>query len=149
MGTGATSALIYNFPYGHGSPLIRIFTLIVFFLNLVLFILISAASVARYALFPDVWSKMLHHPAQSMFIGAIPMGFTTLISVALVSLAIPCNSFGINFLQDMNQDTGFGGLGFLYFLWGCWLIDSAVSFLCAFGMVHTMYVHDRHLSIFS
>lgn len=85
MGTGATSALIHNFPYGHGSPLIRIFTLIIFFLNLVLFVLISAATAARYALFPDVWSKMLRHPAQSLFIGAAPMGVTTLINIALVS----------------------------------------------------------------
>ena len=90
MGTGATSALIYNFPYGHGSPLIRIFTLIIFFVNLVLFILISGATIARYALFPDVWSKMLHHPAQSLFVGAAPMGFATLINIAVVSDTRPC-----------------------------------------------------------
>lgn len=85
MGTGATSALIHNFPYGHGSPFIRIFTLIIFFINLVLFVLISAATAARYALFPELWSKMLRHPAQSLFVGAVPMGFATLINVALVS----------------------------------------------------------------
>ena len=84
MGTGVTSALIHNFPYGHGSPVIRIFTLIIFFLNLVLFVLISVATALRYALFPDVWSKMLRHPAQSLFVGAVPMGITTLINIALV-----------------------------------------------------------------
>ncbi|KAH0827620.1 voltage-dependent anion channel [Lanmaoa asiatica] len=128
MGTGATSALIHNFPYGHGSPLIRIFTLIIFFLNLVLFTFISVATAARYALFPDIWSKMLRHPAQSLFVGAVPMGFATLINIAL----------------DMNQETGFGGLGFLYFLWGCWWIDSIVSFLCAFGMVYAMSNVQAH-----
>ncbi|KAI9572052.1 voltage-dependent anion channel, partial [Boletus coccyginus] len=112
MGTGVTSSLIYNFPYGHGSPVIRIFTLIIFFLNFVLFIVISAATVARYAFFPDVWSKMLRHPAQSLFVGTAPMGFCTLINIAV----------------NMNQETGFGGQGFLHFLWGCWWIDCIVSF---------------------
>ncbi|KAG9316480.1 voltage-dependent anion channel [Chiua virens] len=128
MGTGATSALIHNFPYGDGSPLIRIFTLIIFFLNLALFISITAATAARYALYPQVWSRMLRHPAQSLFLGAIPMGFATLINVALA----------------MNQQTGIGGLGLLYFLWGCWWFDSIVSFLCAFGMVYTMSSLQTH-----
>lgn len=94
MGTGVTSALVHNFPYGHGSLVIRIFTLITFFLNLVLFILISGATAARYALFPDVWSKMLHHPAQSLFVGAVPMGFATLINIALVSDTTSCTPLG-------------------------------------------------------
>jgi len=128
MGTGAISALIHNFPYGKGSPIITVFTLIIFFLNLVLFVLISLATVARYALFPDIWSKMLRHPAQSLFVGAAPMGVTTLITIAL----------------DMNQETGVGGSGLLYFLWGCWWIDSAVSFLCAFGMVYMMSSIQSH-----
>ncbi|KAF9227492.1 hypothetical protein BS17DRAFT_775604 [Gyrodon lividus] len=128
MGTGATSALIHNFPYGDGHPAIRILTLTIFFLNLLLFILIGSATAARYMLFPDVWWKMLCHPAQSLFVGAIPMGFATLINIAL----------------DMNQETGVGGLGFLYFLWGCWWIDSLVSCMCAFGMVYTMSSHQTH-----
>ncbi|KIJ67707.1 hypothetical protein HYDPIDRAFT_83372 [Hydnomerulius pinastri MD-312] len=128
MGTGATSALIHNFPYGNGNPAIRIVTLIIFFLNLVLFLLISGATAARYIMFPEVWSKMLRHPAQSLFVGTVPMGFATLINIAL----------------DMNQETGVGGLGFLYFLWGCWWVDCIVSFLSAFGMVYTMSSHQTH-----
>ena len=96
MGTGAVSALIHNFPYGNGTPVIRIFTLIIFFLNLVLFILISGATAARYALFPDVWSKMMHHPAQSLFVGAAPMGFATLINIALVSDTRSCAPSTVN-----------------------------------------------------
>lgn len=148
MGTGATSALIHNFPYGNGNPFIRIFTLVIFFLNLVLFILISVATAARYALFPDVWSKMLRHPAQSLFVGAIPMGFATLINIALVSDTRLGTPSRIQLAQDMNQETGIGGLGFLYFLWGCWWVDSIVSVLCAFGMVYTMYVDHSHLCVF-
>ncbi|KAH7888823.1 voltage-dependent anion channel, partial [Phlebopus sp. FC_14] len=111
MGTGVTSALIHNFPYGSNSAT-RIVTLILFFFNLLLFTAISGATFLRYIMFPDLWMKMLHHPAQSLFVGAMPMGFATLINIAL----------------DMNQETGIGGQGFLYFLWGCWSSYQEHSF---------------------
>ncbi|KAH7923732.1 hypothetical protein BV22DRAFT_1014841 [Leucogyrophana mollusca] len=108
MGTGATSALVHSFPYGHGSLAIKAITLIMFFLNLLLFVVISSATIARYAMFPEVWSVMLQHPAQSLFIGAFPMGAATLINIALVA----------------NQEWGFGGTRFLYTLWGFWMIKQ-------------------------
>ena len=43
-------------------------------------------------------------------------------------------------LQNINQDWGFGGNAFLWTLWGFWWLDSAVSYLIAFGMLYAMYV---------
>ena len=43
-------------------------------------------------------------------------------------------------VQNLNQDWGFGGEGLLWALWGFWWLDSAVSYLCAFGMLYAMYV---------
>ena len=40
--------------------------------------------------------------------------------------------------QALNQNWGFGGRGFLYTLWGLWWLDSALSYLVAFGMLYTM-----------
>ena len=34
---------------------------------------------------PQIWSMMIRHPAQSLFIGCFPMGAATLINSALVS----------------------------------------------------------------
>ncbi|KAG1751529.1 voltage-dependent anion channel [Suillus paluster] len=128
MGTGATSALVHAFPYGNGSPAIKVATLIIFFLNLLLFVFFTGATIARYVMFPDIWLKMIRHPTQGLFMGAFPMGAATLINIALVA----------------HQEWNFGGIGFLYTLWGCWWLDSIVSYLIAFGMLHAMMVEQKH-----
>ncbi|KAG1790564.1 voltage-dependent anion channel [Suillus plorans] len=128
MGTGGTSALVHAFPYWNGSPAIKVVTLMVFCLNLLLFVLFTGATVARYIMFPDTWLKMIRHPTQGPLMGAFPAGATTLINIALVA----------------HQEWNFGGTGFLYTLWGCWWLDSIVSYLIAFGMLHAMMVEQKH-----
>lgn len=128
MGTGGTSALVHAFPYGNGNPAIKVVTLIVFSLNLLLFVLFTGATFARYIMFPDTWLKMIRHPTQGPLMGAFPAGATTLINIALVA----------------HQEWDFGGTGFLYTLWGCWWLDSIVSYLIAFGMLHAMMVEQKH-----
>lgn len=128
MGTGGTSALVHAFPYGNGNPAIKVVTLIVFSLNLLLFVLFTGATLARYIMFPDTWLKMIRHPTQGPLMGAFPAGATTLINIALVA----------------HQEWNFGGTSFLYALWGCWWLDSIVSYLIAFGMLHAMMVEQKH-----
>lgn len=70
---------------------------------------------------------MLSHPAQSLFIGAFPMGAATLINSALTA----------------NQQWGFAGKGFLYTLWAFWWADLLISCLCAFGLLFVMYVSNK------
>ncbi|KAG2043426.1 voltage-dependent anion channel [Suillus americanus] len=128
MGTGGTSALVHAFPYGNGSPAIKVVTLVVFFLNLLLFVLFTGATIARYIMFPHTWLKMIRHPTQGPLMGAFPAGAATLINIALVA----------------HQEWNFGGTRFLYTLWGCWWLDSIVSYLIAFGMLHAMMVEQKH-----
>ncbi|KAJ6629293.1 voltage-dependent anion channel-domain-containing protein [Mycena sp. CBHHK59/15] len=100
MGTGAVSALASRFHFGEGSEVLKIITLLFFFLNLCFFTLICGATVARYWIFPELWPAMLGHSTQSLFIGTFPMGAATLINIALVA----------------NQSYSFAGPGFLYTL---------------------------------
>ncbi|KAF9024810.1 hypothetical protein BDZ89DRAFT_1068751 [Hymenopellis radicata] len=100
-------------------------TLIFFFLNLCLFIGFTVISAIRYILWPDIWSIMIRNPVQSLFIGTFPMGATTLLNIA-VSL--------------INSQYGFGGKPFLYVLWALWWLDSAISVLCCWGVLHYMSV---------
>jgi hypothetical protein len=86
---------------------------------------------------------MLNHPAQSLFSGCFPMGMTTLINAGLVSFI----STGVDSpvlivcgLQVVNQSWGFGGMPFLYALWGFWWLTSLISYLIAFGMLYIMCV---------
>lgn len=100
MGTGIMSSVAYNFPYGTGGTVLRVFFLFFFGLSFVLFLVISGVTISRYLLFPrvrlcripcgisltylKVWNIMLVHPVQSMFLGAFPMGSATVINSALV-----------------------------------------------------------------
>lgn len=98
MGTGVTSSLVHHFPYARGSFVTVIFELIIFFINLILFTLVTGATIARYTMFPDLWGKMLRHPAQSLFLGAFPMGFATLINVGSVSGIVFCVPNKLSFI---------------------------------------------------
>ncbi|KAI0694001.1 voltage-dependent anion channel [Cerioporus squamosus] len=128
MGTGSISILFHNFPYATESKLIVVLTYIFFFLNLALFIIFNALTAARYILFPDIWSIMLRHPTQSLFIGTYPMGAATLISVAV----------------GLIYEGGFGGQAFLYSMWALWWLDVAISLVCTFAIVHIMKTRHEH-----
>lgn len=105
-------------------------TLAVFLLNVCLFILFSAMSLARYLLFPGVWQLMIRHPVQSLYISTMPMGATTLLNVAV---------------NLVNEDYSIGGQPFLYTIWALWWLDVAISVVCCWGMVHYMETaHTNH-----
>ena len=122
-GTGVISLLFSVFPYWRGSHAMRGLSTTFFFLNLVLFVLFCAATVARYWRFPGVWGAMIRHPVQSLYLGTFPMGALTLIGVATTVL---------------HGQYGFGGRGFLYTLWAFWWVDIAVSALCCWGIIYVM-----------
>ncbi|KAI9068273.1 hypothetical protein FKP32DRAFT_173940 [Trametes sanguinea] len=129
MGTGSISILFNNSPYAQDSPVIKAFTFIFFFLNLALFVVFNLLTIARYIIFPDIWSLMIHHPVQSLFVGTYPMGLSTLLNIA------------VGFLY---QRYHFGGRGFLYAMWGLWWFDVFLSIACAFELVHIMKTRHEH-----
>ena len=99
------------------------FSALFFFLNLVILLVVMITSVTRYLLFPEVWFIVMRHPVQSLYLGCLPMGFTTLLNVS-VSL--------------FYKQYGFGGTTFLYAIWGFWWINNVTSILCCWGLVHVM-----------
>ncbi|KAF8135575.1 voltage-dependent anion channel [Boletus edulis] len=107
----------------------KLFSLAFFFLNLALFVLFTVLSTARYILFPGVWSRMLRHPVQSLFLGTFPMGATTLFSVSITMIYGTYN---------------FGGRVFVYAIWILWWLDVAISVLCCWGTVHIMITLQEH-----
>ncbi|KIP11622.1 hypothetical protein PHLGIDRAFT_515202 [Phlebiopsis gigantea 11061_1 CR5-6] len=131
MGTGVVSALLHLFPYNNGCLALKVMGLIFFLLNLCLFVFVCTCTVLRYYWFPEVWSLMLAHPAQSLFIGCFPMGAATLINAGLVSYSTLYRSY-----PPLH--------GFLWALWGFWWLDSAVSYIIAFGMIYAMMVRQDH-----
>lgn len=57
-------------------------------LNVLLFMLFSCLLLARAVFYTDTIRHLYHHPNQSLFIGAVPMAFST-ITTGVVALLIP------------------------------------------------------------
>lgn len=69
MGTGIASILLFNLPY-NGRWLYWI-SVILFCLNVVLFLLFLSISIMRYTVFPGVWKAMLKDPTQAVYLGEL------------------------------------------------------------------------------
>lgn len=70
MGTGIVSILLHNFPYP-GRWLYWL-SVIVFCLNIFLFIIFTAISTIRYTVYRGIFYAMLRNPVQSLFLGMSP-----------------------------------------------------------------------------
>ncbi|OIW34242.1 hypothetical protein CONLIGDRAFT_566654 [Coniochaeta ligniaria NRRL 30616] len=86
MGTGIASILLHNLPYN--ATWLYWISVAIFCLNVAIFLLFLAISVARYTLFPGLWTAMVNHPVQSLFLGTFPMGLATIINM-IVFVCVP------------------------------------------------------------
>lgn len=75
MGTGIVSILLHQLPYN--GLWLQYISYIFFSLNIALFVVFLGMSIARYTLYPEIWSAMIGHPAQSLFLGCFPMGLAS------------------------------------------------------------------------
>lgn len=121
MGTGITSILLYNLPYN--GTWLQYISRIIFALNVLLFTIFLLISVLRYTLYPKIWTSMLRHPAQSLFIGTFPMGLATIINM-IVFVCVPA----------------WGGAWWKV-AWALWWFDAAVSLATCLTLPFIMYAH--------
>lgn len=75
MGTGIVSVLIHQLPYN--APWLKSVSVAFFVLNIGLFAVFTLITLLRYTLYPEIWSAMIRHPAQSLFLGCFPMGLAS------------------------------------------------------------------------
>lgn len=114
MGTGIVSILLHNLPYN--AVWLYWISVVVFALNVLLFILGCIISVLRYTLYPEILKVMITHPVQSMFIGTFPMGLATIINM-ICFVCVPV-----------------WGEWIRYFAWGLWIFDAVVSVMTALSL---------------
>ena len=67
MGTGIVSILLHNLPYN--AVWIHYLSIIVYVLNVLLFVTFTLISIARYTIYKGIFGAMLSHPVQSLFTG--------------------------------------------------------------------------------
>jgi tellurite resistance protein TehA-like permease len=123
MGTGILSVLLQVFPFQFNG--LHTIAVIIFVLNVVIYCTFTIMTVARYVMFPSVLSLMLNHSAQSLFIGTMPMGLTTIINFIIVGLP---QHF------DWALDLAFV----------LWCIDLAFTLICCIGVPYFIIVHHNH-----
>ncbi|KAF7899158.1 uncharacterized protein EAF01_008371 [Botrytis porri] len=127
MGTGIVSILLHNLPYN--GAWLKYISIVIFVLNIVLFCTFLGISLVRYILYPQIWSAMIRHPAQSLFLGTFPMGLATIINM-IVFVCVPA----------------WGGW-VVYLAWTLWWIDAVVSVATCFYLPFViMSLHKVELS---
>lgn len=89
-------------------------------MNIVLFLFFTGVTLARYILWPSLWRSMLHHPAQSLFLGTCPMGLSTIVNMFAFSVA-----------------PAWGG-GWVTFTWVLWWINVVIALLVSLGVPYQM-----------
>lgn len=67
MGTGIVSILLFDLPYN--ARWIYWISVVVFCLNIALFVTFTGISILRYTYFKGIFVAMLKHPVQSLFLG--------------------------------------------------------------------------------
>lgn len=107
MGTGVVASLLNQLPY-NGTWLYWI-SVVVFALNTFLFAAALIISSVRYIMWPKVWSIMIRDPHHSLFLGAVPIGFATIINMFFY-VCVPA-----------------WGRWALHFGWGLWILDALAA----------------------
>ena len=122
MGTGVVTVLLFRLPY-NGKWLYEL-SIIVFVFDLVLFILFCLISALRYLLYPEIWSAMLNHPTESLFLGACPMGLGILVQM-IVNVCVPA-----------------WGSWAVTLVWTLWWIEIVLSVAICFYLPFMLYAPD-------
>ncbi len=86
MGTGIVSILLNQFPYQ--VRWLYWLSVIVFVLNLVLFIFFLLVSILRGIMWSETWSMATDRPKQRLFIGCIPTTMSTIVNM-MVLVCVP------------------------------------------------------------
>lgn len=126
MGTGISSILLHQLPFQFRG--LGIISNVIFGLNVLLFLLFCAISIARYTVWPTMGPTMLFHPTQSLFLGTFAMGFATIVNMCALS-ASPA-----------------WGPQFAIFTWVLWWIDAAFSIVICIGLPFLQFTrHEQTL----
>lgn len=122
MGTGNVSILLNTLPY-NGRWLYWL-SIIFFACNVLLFLTFFSISVLRYILYPSIFTVMITHQTQSLYLSTFPMGFATIIDMFCL-VCVPA-----------------WGQRASYIALAMWIMDAAFSICTCFGVLFIMYVPD-------
>ena len=124
MGNGIVFLVIAALPWHFAAQMTLAHTLWV--ADSVLYIVFAGMLLARWIFYPETIRPMLHHPLQSMFLGAVPMGLAPVIN-GLVIFAGPHASEAVSQLA-----------------YGLWCVDAVLALAVAVGVPYMMFTAQDH-----
>ncbi|CAN8103919.1 unnamed protein product [Discula destructiva] len=127
MGTGIVSLLLITIPFQ--ATWLYWLSVAFFALNTVLFTWAFAMSILRYGLYPEIWSAMIRHPVESLFLGTLPMGFATLVQ----SWCLLCCPYW--------------GHWSVFVAWAGWMVDSVASIGISVGLMFLLISDNDHIQL--
>jgi tellurite resistance protein TehA-like permease len=125
MGTGILALAINQFPVA--VPGLHALGLVLWLINIVLFVTFSALYAARWFLFYEGARRIFGHSVVSMFFGAIPMGLATIIN-GFIAFGIPV--IGAPAAVGIAQ--------------ALWWIDMAMALVCGLAIPFLMFTRQDH-----
>ncbi|MGG1946917.1 TDT family transporter [Trinickia sp. NRRL B-1857] len=124
MGNGIVFLVLAALPWHFAGQMTIARTLWCF--DIVLYAVFAAMLAARWVFYPETIRPMLHHPLQSMFLGAVPMGLAPIVN-GLVIFCAP-----------------HGGDGVAQLAYRLWCIDAIVGCAAAIGVPYMMFTEQSH-----
>ncbi|KAH3184240.1 hypothetical protein KXW84_004204 [Aspergillus fumigatus] len=129
MGTGIVSILLNTLPYN--AQWLYWISVVIFAINVLLFITGCIISFLRYTLYPEIFGAMIVHSVQSMFIGTFPMGLTTIINMFCFVCVPAWGEWTRNFA------------------WGLWIFDAILSVVTALSLPFLLMAHGNETQLSS
>ncbi|WLE58938.1 TDT family transporter [Burkholderia plantarii] len=124
MGNGVVCLVLNALP--GASPLKTLLAGWLWRLDIVLYALFAAMFVGRLVLFGDTVRPLLHHPLQSMFLGAIPMGLAPIVNGIVLFAGA----------HDGNAATSVA--------LALWAFDALLSIVVAIGVPYLAFTVQEH-----
>jgi C4-dicarboxylate transporter/malic acid transport protein len=124
MGTGAVYLVLSALP--GASPVRMLFAQFLWVADIGLYALFALMFAARFVLFPDTLAPMLRHPLQSMFLGALPMGFAPIVNGIVIFAGAHAGEPAYRIALAL------------------WCVDAVVSVVVAVGVPYLVFTRQEH-----
>lgn len=137
-GTGVTSILLFNLPYQF--PGLKIIATVICVLNVVLFITFTVLSIVRYSIWPKLFSLMVTHSTQLLFLGTF-CSESPILDVQVTTPAYCSFLVGFSTVVTMTAYVCIPAFGhnFLILTWILWWMNAVVSLLISIGVAFAMF----------
>lgn len=117
-GTGVVPILLHSLPYN--AEWVYWLSVVLFALNVGLFVTFTIISLVRYLKYPEIWGSMIRHPTQSLFLGTFPQGLATLVNMVVFVCVADWGEWATTMA------------------WALWWIDAAISVMTCFFLPFVM-----------